>query len=171
MQIAPTIPAMKLPAAAVESLGPKCFVESIRRIRRFAEEEHRGDASLDEAACHMTQKQPTDAPAVKAAQHINLVEFAGETRHSAIVWRPLCKADRHAVIILDNEAKPTPIINRERLAPLTLPKLELRPVGTSATVRFIECLDVQSCQRGHVIFVSISDMERHNCVARLTIRA
>jgi hypothetical protein len=165
VQIAPTIPAMKLPAAAVEPLGPKNFVESVGRICRLAEEEHRGDTSLNEAARHMTQKQPTDATAVKAAQHINLVKFAREARHPAIVWRSLCKADQLAIIVRDHEAKPTPVINGKCLAPLMLPKFEGRSGSPSITVRLIERLDVQSRQDGHVVFARISKVERHSCVA------
>src|SRR5262245_52913852 len=155
---------MKLAAATVEPPGLKHFVKSIRRIRRLTEEEHRSDASLKETASHMTQKQPTNAPAVKAAQDVNLVEFARKARHPAVVWRPLCKADQFAPIILNDEAKPTPVIDCKRLAPLMLPKLEGRPVGPSAAVCFVERLNVQSRQRSHIVFASISDMERHSCV-------
>jgi hypothetical protein len=164
VQVAPTIPAVKLAAAAVEPLGPEDFVESVGRICRLAEEEHRSDAPLDETAGHITQKQPTDAPALKAAQHINLVEFAREARHPAIVWRALCKADQIAINVLDYEAKPTPVINGKGLSPLMLAKFEGRSVSASAPVRFIERFDVQSRQDRHIVFASISEVERHSCV-------
>jgi len=164
VQIAPTIPAVKLAAAAVEPLGPEDFVESVGRICRLAEEEHRSNASLDEAARHMIQKQPTDTLAVKAAQHVNLVEFPREARHRTIMWRTLGKADQLTTVVLDDEAKPTLVITCKRLAPLFLPKFKGRPVRASTPVRFIKRLDVQSRQRGHVVFVGVSDVERHSCV-------
>jgi hypothetical protein len=112
----------------------------------------------------MTQKLPADPPAVKAAQDINLVEFTRKARHPAVVRPPLRKARQVAILVLDHEAKPAPIINGKCLSPLMLPEFERRSVSPSATVRFIERLDVQSRQGGHVIFAGISDVERHSCV-------
>ena len=159
VQITPTIPAVKLSAGTVEPPGLKHFVKSIRRIRCLTEEEHRSDTSLEEAAGHMTQKESTDALAVKAAQDVNLVELTRKARHPAVMWRPLCKADQLAPIILDDEAKPTPVIDCKRLAPLMLPKLEGRPAAASAPMCFVEGLDVQTCQRGNVAFSCLSDVE------------
>lgn len=116
-----------------------------RRIRGLAEEERRRDALLNEPPRNIAQQEPTDAMTVNPPQHVDLVQFARETRHSAIVSRPLRKTKQLASVILNDEAKPAAIGDRKCLPPLTLSQFIRRASFQSAAMRFVERLHVQPC--------------------------
>src|SRR5205823_13150221 len=130
-------------------------------IGRLAKQEHRRDAPLKKTTRHIAQQETAESLMVKATQHINLVQFAHESRHSAVVRRAFGKADQRAGFVLDDHAKPASVLYLERLSPLTLPEFEGGSAAAPAPVRFIKRLDVQSCQGLHVVFACISDVKCH----------
>ena len=127
---------MKLAFRAAKPLCAEGLVEPVGRIRRLAEEEHRRDATLKKPTRHIAQQKPAEAPTMKTTQHVNLIQFAHESRHPAIVRCALRKADQLACVILDDKAKPASVLYLECFAPLALPKFIRRPPTAPATMRF-----------------------------------
>jgi len=57
---------------------------------------------------------------LNSLKRIDLIQLASKARHAAIVWRPLRERDELAIVVLDDEAKPTAVGDRKRFPPLSL---------------------------------------------------
>src|SRR5262245_51113135 len=110
LQVAPTIRTVEFADGAIEPLSSEGLVESVGRIGRLPEEEHRRDATLKEPTSHAAQQESAEAMTMEATQHVNLVQLAHESRHATIVQGALRKADQLAGIVFDDEAKPASVL-------------------------------------------------------------
>jgi len=57
---------------------------------------------------------------LNSLKRIDLIQLASKARHAAIVWRSLRERDELAIVVLDDEAKPTAVGDRKRFPPLSL---------------------------------------------------
>src|SRR4051812_13936834 len=117
---------MELAVLAIESLRAESLIEPVGWVRGFPKEDHRSDPTFSEPTRHIAQEKTTNAVTMLSPQYINLVQFTLETRNSTVMWCPLRKTNQLASIICHDETKPTLIVDRKGLLPLTLPEFVRR---------------------------------------------
>src|SRR5438034_308028 len=112
VQVAPAVCAVELAAVTIETFCAECLIEAIGRIRSLPKEKHGGNATAQKLTRHLAEQQPTDALALNALKRVDLVQLPGKARHAAIVRCSLRECDELAIVVLDDETKPTAVRDR-----------------------------------------------------------
>src|SRR4030095_13006888 len=123
VQVTPAVRAVELATVTVETFGAESLIETIRRTRRLAEEQHGSNTPAQELTGHGAQQEPADALSLHALKRVDLVQLAGKARHAAVVGCAFRERYQLALLIPHDETKPAVIRDRERLAPLALSQL------------------------------------------------
>src|SRR5436190_24241779 len=76
-QVSPAIAAVELTPVAIETFGAKRVGETVGRVRRFTEQEHRGHAAVHESPRDSAEKDPPEAAPLNTLHQVDLDQIAG----------------------------------------------------------------------------------------------
>jgi hypothetical protein len=85
MEITPAVRTVKLSCLTKEPLRAESFVEAVERTARIAEQQHGGNALLEEALGDSIHEPPSQSVSMEPAQDINLVKLPGKAWHTAVM--------------------------------------------------------------------------------------
>src|SRR5688572_28366236 len=125
-QIGPPVGAMELAGVTVKPVGAERLVRTVRRARGVTKKQHGSHATFDEPTRHRAKKKLPKPQALKALEQIDFVEFAGISRHAAVVWCSLREPDQLAALGFDDVTEPVLGLPLECFAPLTFPQFVRR---------------------------------------------
>src|SRR5438128_7337515 len=121
-QVAPAVTAMEFALVTVESFGAERLVEAIRRVRRLAEQQHRGHAAVHEPLGYRAQQSSSEPLTLHPLQQVNLVEFPFISGYASIVRSSLREANQLVIVVFDDITKPATVLPVEGFAPLMFPQ-------------------------------------------------